>query len=266
MRTDAIIEYSHRLVAGLTVAFVIATALVGWRNFRSVRWVSRPPTVALVFMLGVSVLGALAVLRGLSPALAALDRGLALSALALMATAAVVSWARRRDATLPDRLSFRPSFARLASWSVVAVFAVLSSGVLVAGSDSTRRCLGWPVFGAGVQAAGGWPYMGRLALAVVGSLLILAVVREGSRYRQRHSAIPRVSATVGALFLAEATIAVLILIQGPSVALLLTSVAVTLALWTLLVVLTILAGLTGDTMLPATPRVVRQGSSDRMSR
>lgn len=41
MRTDAIIEYTHRLFAALTSPFIIVAALMGWMKARSIRWVSR---------------------------------------------------------------------------------------------------------------------------------------------------------------------------------------------------------------------------------
>jgi len=150
-------------------------------------------------------------------------------------------------------VAFAAPFARLVAWTVVAVLVVLSSGVLVAGTHSTGRCLGYPIFGAGALAPEGWPHVARLALAGVASLLIIAVVLKGSRYRSDHGAIPHVSATVGAFFLAEAAVTWLILTLGSGVALLVMSVAVTLALWTSLVALAVLAGLTGDTIRSGAP-------------
>ena len=40
MRTDAIIETTHRLLAALTSVTIVAAAIVGWRRSRSIRWVS----------------------------------------------------------------------------------------------------------------------------------------------------------------------------------------------------------------------------------
>ena len=42
MRLDSILEYTHRVMAALTSLFIVASALLGRRNARSVRWVSRP--------------------------------------------------------------------------------------------------------------------------------------------------------------------------------------------------------------------------------
>jgi heme A synthase len=70
-QVNSIIEYTHRLIVALTSPFIFAATVVGWRKARSVRRVSRPPAVAILLLLAVIVFGALAVLRGLSPGLAA---------------------------------------------------------------------------------------------------------------------------------------------------------------------------------------------------
>jgi heme A synthase len=120
MRSDAIIESLHRLLAGLTSVTIIAAALVGWFKSRSIRWVSRPPLVAVGFLLVAAVLGALVVLRGLSPGMAAVDLGSALMVLALMLSASVVATALHDNPALPDRLFFRGPFSRLALCSSMA--------------------------------------------------------------------------------------------------------------------------------------------------
>ena len=71
MRIDAVIEYSHRLIAALTSPLILAAAVMGWVNSRAIRWISRPLIAAVVLVAAVVVFGALAVLRGLSPGAAA---------------------------------------------------------------------------------------------------------------------------------------------------------------------------------------------------
>src|SRR5690606_28398633 len=64
---NAVIEYTHRLVAALTSPLIIAAAVVRWRRTRAVRWVSRPLAFSLVFLVAVIIFGAFAVLTGLPP-------------------------------------------------------------------------------------------------------------------------------------------------------------------------------------------------------
>ena len=91
MRLDSILEYAHRVLAALTSLCIVASAAVGWRKARSIRWVSWPPVIAIAFLLAVIVFGALVVLRGLEPGLAALDLGSALMVLTLMLAATVMA-------------------------------------------------------------------------------------------------------------------------------------------------------------------------------
>ncbi|MGD8624887.1 MAG: COX15/CtaA family protein, partial [Anaerolineae bacterium] len=65
-RLDSILEYTHRVLAGLASLAIVAAALVGWRS-RAGRWVRWPPAMAVVLVAVVIVLGALGVVRGLEP-------------------------------------------------------------------------------------------------------------------------------------------------------------------------------------------------------
>lgn len=245
MRIDSIIEYSHRLIAALTSPFIVAAAVVGLWRYRSIRWVSRPPALAIVLLIAVIVFGALVVLQGLPPGLAALDLGSALMVLALMLTATVVAFARHADATLPDRLFFRSSFARLTLWSLVAVFIVLVSGVLVAKSGSLVRCLGWPLYGGQLAPTDmhGWLRAARLLFATVAGMLLIAVVVQAWRLQPKDQVSRRTATVVGVLFLVKLLVGALMSAFGYSVLLLVIHVALAAALWAMLVVLAVLAGL-----------------------
>lgn len=250
----AVIEYTHRLVAALTTPLIVAAALVGWRQARAIRWVSRPPLVAIVLVLAVVVFGALVVLRGLPRWAAALDLGSALTVLALMVTASVAAAVHRRQPSAPDRLGWRNPLARLSLAALLAVFAVLVSGVLVAAPGSVVRCLGWPRLGTA-----GTAHLARAVLSLLASLLVLATVVQAWRVRERGSvvrgpaaAMTAVATAVGALLLTETALVSFILPISPqpaaggvtpaSVWLILSAILAT-ALWAGVVALAILAGL-----------------------
>jgi heme a synthase len=240
-RVDAIIEYLHRVVAAAATPFILAAAIVGWWKARPIRWVSRPPLIAIPFLLAVVVFGALAVLRGLPRGVAAVDVGSALVVLALMVTATTAAFARRGDPDLPDRFSIRD--ARLALGASVAVFVVLVSGVLVAGAGSLTRCLGWPMWGILSNDLPGWPQAARLLVAVSASVLIVAVVVQAWHTQRMHVAQRRVATAAGVLFLVEMAAGVLMLASGFAILLLVIAVAAVAALWGLLVGLVVLRGL-----------------------
>jgi heme A synthase len=241
MRLDSILEYTHRVVAALTFVFVVTSAIVGLRKSRSVRWVTWPPLIAVFFLLAVSAFGAMVVLRGLEPGLAALDLGSALAVLALMVTATVVAFSRHKNPALPDRLSFPSPFAKLALWTLGAVFVVLVSGVLVAANGSPLRCLGWPLYAGGWPVAEGrqWLQLARRLLAGASGFLVIAIVVHGCR---RPGAIRVTASVAGACFVIEVLVGLLMALCDSPVSLQVIHATVAAALWASLVALVVLAG------------------------
>ena len=244
MKMDSVIEYTHRLVAALTSPFILAAAIVGWRQSSNIRWVSRPPVIAVAFLFVVAGLGAKAVLRGLSPLWAAVDLGLALLVLALMISASVVAFARYAHPALPDRLLFRDSFAQLSLWTLTAIFVVLVSGVIVDG-DSIARCLGWPLpFVRSLPVdLRGWLQLSRRLFAGVASIPLILVVWQAWRTQRARAAILRGATMLGVFFLAEISIGAFMLMRGSNLLMLGIYVALAAALWASSVVLVVLAGL-----------------------
>ena len=245
MRVDSILEYTHRVTAALTSLLIVASAVAGWRRARSVRWVSWPPLIAIGFLLAVIAFGAMVVLRGLEPGLAALDLSSALTVLALLVTATAVAFARHGNPDLPDRLSLGDPLARLALGTLILVFLVLVSGVLVAASGSPLRCLGWPLYG------GGWPVaegrqglqLARRVLAGVASVSVIALVVQAWRQRPRSRPIRYAAAAVGLSFLAEALVGAFMVLYNPGLALQIIHAALAAAFWAALVALAVLASL-----------------------
>jgi cytochrome c oxidase assembly protein subunit 15 len=244
----AITEYTHRVVAALTTPLIVAAAFVGWRRARGLRWVSRPPLAAIVFVLAVIVFGALVVLRGLSRGAAALDLGSALTVLALMVTASVVAGAHRQRPELPDRLAWGTPLARLSLVALGAVFATLVSGVLVAEPGSAVRCLGWPQV-----AVSGDPHRLRAVLGGTASLLVLVTVvwALARAVRTRHDApegrlLAVLAVAVGLVLVAEAALVWLVLPAVPEATAtgwLILSAALATTLWAGMVAVAVLAAL-----------------------
>jgi heme a synthase len=245
MKSDAIIEYLHRFVAILTSPLIVAAAIVGWRQTRSIHWVSRPPMIAIVFLIAVVIFGAFAVLTGLPAGVALLDIGSALIVLALMITATVMAVARRANPALPDQLAFRTFFARLTLWTVGAVFLVLVSAVLVSENGSLTRCLGWPLYNESMTLGDlrGWLQLARRVIAGVATIQILAIVIQAWRTQHHNNWIRRTATMVGVFFLLEITVGVMMLAGGFAIFLLVMYVAFATALWTSLIVLGVLTGL-----------------------
>ena len=194
-QVNAVIEYTHRFIAALTTPLIIAAAVVGWRQSRSIKWISRPPMIAVVLTFAVIVFGAFAVLTGLPPAVAALDLGSALIVLALMITATVIAFVRRNNPALEDSLLLHSPFARLTLCTLGGVFFVLVSAVLVAKSGSLVRCLGWPLYFDEpliLNDLRGWLLLARRVVAGVTTILMVVIVfRHGAHsVKKQGSCVP----------------------------------------------------------------------------
>jgi len=183
---NSVLEWSHRLIAGLTLPVLLAALVIGWRRYRRVVWLWRPLAGAALGILVVSAFGAIAVLDGLSRGWAAVDLGCALVTLGLMVVAAGAASA---DLVPGGGISLRAPLARHSLLAAVGVFAVQVSGVLVAPPKSLIRCLGW-AWGAG-QGADSLGTMGLLR-AGLGVVVTLAVISLAWRARGSGAAAPGV--------------------------------------------------------------------------
>jgi len=245
-QVNAVIEYTHRFVAGLTTPLILAAAWVSWRRARAIRWLVRPLAVSIMFVVAVIVFGAFAVLTGLPRLVAALDLGSALVTLTLVLTAALVAFTRHADPTLPDRFSASSGLVRLSLVTLGSTFALYVSGILVAGKGSLTRCVGWPFWRLIPDDAAGWPQMARLGLAAVTALLIAVLVVRAWR-TQRVTAGQRGAATLtGLAFLLEIAVGVIMLTSGSTMLLLITYVAAGTVLFAALVVLAAQVGLASE--------------------
>ena len=244
MRSDAIIEYTHRLFAALTSPVIIAAAMMGWMKARSIRWVSRPPVLAVVLLIAVVAFGAIGVLRGLPPWAAALDLGSALIVLALMLTSTIVAFSRPGNPRLADRLLFSSAFVRLALVAAAGVFAVFVGGVLVADDGSTVRCLGCLGVRPGPEIGGfgRWLQFGRDAISGVAAVSI-AVLLIAAWRTERDAPVRRAAIAAAVLGFAQIAIGAMVMMGGATIPLLVASVVTGVALWVSLVALVVFGGL-----------------------
>jgi heme A synthase len=89
----------------------------------------------------------------------------------------------------------------------------------------------------------GWPQAARRLLAVMASLLIIAAVVQAWRTQRRHKGILVVATVVGLFFLVEITLGALMLVVDVTIFMLVIYVATAAALWAMMVVLAVMAGL-----------------------
>jgi len=235
----ALIEWSHRAVAGLTGLLILAVA--GWALLRS----SLPGIVraGAVLALGVVVLQALlgagAVLTELAQEVVTAHLATALALLALL----VFVWIRT---TVGEQRPAPPGgqrFTLLAAFTALTLFALLLFGAHVRATGSSLVFLDWPLFGGALipdlgDAAAAAQFTHRaVALLVLGLVLLTAFA--AYRLRGERPAAFRLSVAAVALYLVQ------IVVGGAQIWTLLSPwpvvahVALGAAIWGLLVALTV---------------------------
>lgn len=238
----SIIEYTHRLVAALTTPLIIAAAVVGWRWNRRETLITRLPLIAIIFTLAVGAFGALTVLTGLPRGVAALDLGSAIIVLTLMTTAATAACVRRANPGTPDRLSATTPLATLGRATIISVYAVYVSGILVAGAGSLTRCLSWPIWRILPIDVPGWPQVLRLSISGVAALLVLALIACAMHAPVTIGA-RRPAGVAAFAFAVEMAVGALMMGAGASPFLAVLYVAAAVLLWCMLVSIAVRAGL-----------------------
>lgn len=249
MRADAIIEYTHRLVAALTTPIILAAAYFAWKRYRGQRLISRPLVWAIGILFVQALLGGIVVLTETPANLVAVHLGIALILLAVLIIASVSAFVYFRNGKLPERLVFRSRFSRLALGAMIGIFIVLVSGALVAVSQATYACSGWPLCNGELIPSHplDWVHMGhRLLAGLLGIHLIILMVRAWRTQRSRRGILSAATLTT-VLYFAQVLVGALKVSTQFPLYLLGLHVATAAAIWAAAVILVVLVGFAGRT-------------------
>jgi len=141
----AIIEYTHRVLAGIGGLLILTAAVLVLRS-RGGSWLFRGSAIALIILLGVQVLlGAAAVLTEL-PAWVVTAHLVSATTLIGLLTFIVVQCSMQ----LPEPLKARPhvmGLSRLSGAAVIAALLAIGVGGYTSSSHAGRACSGWPLCG-----------------------------------------------------------------------------------------------------------------------
>jgi cytochrome c oxidase assembly protein subunit 15 len=167
---NPLIEFTHRVIAGLTGPAVLVAAILARRlpdrRPRILAWIGLAGTVAA------GVFGMLTVKVGIPWWLGMVDLACALTATVCLLLARVL---------LTPGATWAPALTARTAWAAVGVLALLHlTGIAVAGPDSFTRCLGWPL---GVLEVDRWPWLQvmRIGLAVGAAVDIAIAARRAER-------------------------------------------------------------------------------------
>jgi heme A synthase len=133
---NSVIEYTHRVVAGLVGIMMLALALLAWRNHRGHSGIVKAAIAAGVLVIVQGLLGAVVVEENLEEELVAAHLGLAMLLLALI----IYIWRASR----PDVIGAEPpatsgGFRRLAVIAPIAILLTIVAGGYMAGTQNYGR-------------------------------------------------------------------------------------------------------------------------------
>lgn len=245
MRMDAIIEYSHRLVAALTSPLILASAVVAWWRLRKLRLVSRPLVLAAVLLAVQGLLGGVVVILETPPNLVAVHLGIAFLIQGLILLPAVFVSMSPEIELMPTSLSFRTPFERLVLHTLVVVFLMIVSGALVVGSNSTYACSGWPLCNGELipDSANALIHLFHRFMVLLASLYVARLFLKARAGKFEVAAIRTTARIVAWLFLAQAAVGALKVSFEFPTWLLGLHVALAAAVWVIVVVLSALVGI-----------------------
>jgi protoheme IX farnesyltransferase len=235
----ALIEWSHRAVAGVTGLLILAVA--AWALLRAglPASVRAGAAVALAVVVFQALLGAGAVLTELAQEIVTAHLATALILLALL----VFVWRRTAFGPQPDAPSGSQRFTLLAAFSTLSLFGLLLFGAHVRATNSALVFLDWPLFGGTLvpdlsdPAAAAQFTHRAVAVIVLGLLGLTAWIAYRERARRPDTA--RLAAVALALYLAQIVIGALQIWTLLDPLAVVGHVALGAAIWAVLVALTV---------------------------
>jgi heme A synthase len=133
---NSVIEYSHRVLAGIVGVMMVSLAVLAWRRHRANRALVRTTAAAAVLVLAQALLGAATVENDLDERLVAAHLGLAMALLALL----IYVW----RASKPENVGAEPAdggprFRPLAVGAATLALCTIVAGGYMAGTQNYGR-------------------------------------------------------------------------------------------------------------------------------
>ncbi|MHB8717637.1 MAG: COX15/CtaA family protein [Candidatus Dormibacteria bacterium] len=150
LEQTALIEFSHRWIAAMATAAVVALAIWVYARYRQERRLVVAATVVVALFLVQIALGAITVEFNLPSGIIMLHLANALLLLGALVWIAVSTNITGTQRSRPAR-----SVLRLATAAAVATYVLALSGAFVVANGADAGCTGWPLCGNGFQLSSG---------------------------------------------------------------------------------------------------------------
>lgn len=239
---EVLIEYTHRLVAAVVGVLVVAMAVMAWRSYRHVPQIIVAMAAALAVLVAQVILGGVTVLQELPSSIVMAHLGTGLALLALLVIATIFSFVR--EAKPQPWSSALRGFTGLALFAAVATFTVMLVGAYVSGRDASLACGDWPLCNGAVIPEGGHEVAAHFLhrVLVVGLGFVLLAVAVQAWRSQRHNEPLLLISTAGlGLFFVQVLVGAGNIWSSLEPAVTAAHLALGAALWSLLVLLTVLS-------------------------
>ena len=213
LQMEAVVEYSHRLVASMLVGpLVVALCAATWIFLRHNGWLLVLATLALALTLGQAILGGVTVENELPAGAVAAHLALGEALLGCLVFILVAAYAGPPSLGPTARTkSGRGAFPKLAVASALAVYGILLTGSYVTVSNATWACTDWPLCHGDVfptQKLAAIHMAHRLATVLLG-LFVMYVLHLGLRGGRQPMDVRLLSMAGAALLLAQVIVGAL---------------------------------------------------------
>ncbi len=239
LQQTALIEFTHRWVAAVATALVIALAVVAWTRYRRVRRLVVAVTVVVALFIAQIVLGAITVDFNLPSGVIMIHLANALLLLGALVWIAVTT--AMAGSTRP-----RPSAPtlRLGILAAGATYLLALSGALVIDQGAGDACDGWPLCGNGFQLSSGQYADINLLHRLVAGIVVLVLgysMMKLRRTRPDDRALRVATLSVTLLIVAQVIAGALLVDLNLSAALRALHLALASALWACVVITAVIS-------------------------
>lgn len=203
----ALIESSHRWVAGAVSVLIVASTLVTFLRYRRQPRLLWPAAATPVLLVVQILLGAVTVLWELPPSVVLAHLTVALSILALLVWMAVAA----SPETLPDDAAIK-RFRRLAWGAVASVFLLVMTGAYMRSIAAGYACAGWPTCNGELAPFGQAPgidiHLTHRFVAYAVALHLVVTLLRGWRLRQAIPGLRPALVALGAALAAQLSVGI----------------------------------------------------------
>lgn len=212
------LAYLHRALTLLVTPLIMAAGWIAWKDYRYSRSLGQPVITAGVLFVAQIAIGALIALNaggGLRPVMSPLHLGLSLVTLGILlfsSVATIVKLSSGMSSHPADELKMvrqplRSPYVRLVLVTVLILFTLMLSGVVVSSGQIQNACQGWPLCDGNFSLKynlAEWLNIIHRGVVLIAAVLLSATFIHTWRKQRSNTALVVTASVMLVLFLAQA--------------------------------------------------------------